>query len=77
MSHVYTHAYPNAGLPNAMGGYDETPENFAINSKHYCDLGVVNMVGGCCGTTPEYIAALWKVIQGIPPRFPPAKSNIL
>lgn len=49
---MYVHAYPNAGLPNAMGGYDETPENFAINSLKFCEDGMVNMIGGCCGTTP-------------------------
>jgi 5-methyltetrahydrofolate--homocysteine methyltransferase len=65
------HAYPNAGLPNAMGGYDETPENFALNAKKFCIDGLVNMIGGCCGTTPAYIAALWKEIQGIPPRVIP------
>lgn len=49
------HAYPNAGLPNAMGGYDETPEMFAEAIKSFADDGLLNMVGGCCGTTPEYI----------------------
>jgi len=68
ISHINVHAYPNAGLPNAMGGYDETAENFAINAKKFCDNGLVNMIGGCCGTTPDYIEALWKAIQGIKPR---------
>lgn len=52
ISHIYVHAYPNAGLPNAMGGYDETPENFAKNVKKFCIDGLINMIGGCCGTTP-------------------------
>ena len=62
ISHFNTHAYANAGLPNAMGGYDETPENFAINCKKFCTEGLVNMIGGCCGTTPNYIEALCKAI---------------
>jgi len=62
ISHFYVHAYPNAGLPNAMGGYDETPENFAKNAGVFCTDGLVNMIGGCCGTTPNYIAALWEAI---------------
>jgi 5-methyltetrahydrofolate--homocysteine methyltransferase len=59
---TYTHAYPNAGLPNAMGGYDESPENFAKNAKQFCADGLVNLIGGCCGTTPSYIAELWKAV---------------
>ena len=59
------HAYPNAGLPNAMGGYDETPENFAINLRKYATDGLVNMVGGCCGTTPNYIEALYDAVRGV------------
>ena len=64
----YVHAYPNAGLPNAMGGYDETPENFAANLKRYADDGLVNMVGGCCGTTPNYLEALYDAVKGVPRR---------
>ena len=52
---IYTHAYANAGLPNEMGGYDETPETFAAYAKEFCEEGYVNMIGGCCGTTPIYI----------------------
>lgn len=48
-----------------MGGYDETPENFAINAIKFCEDGVVNCIGGCCGTTPAYIAALWQKIKGM------------
>ena len=65
---MYVLAYPNAGLPNAMGGYDETPENFAKNVKKFCVDGLINMIGGCCGTTPDYIAALWNAVKGIPRR---------
>ncbi len=62
IANTYVHAYPNAGLPNAMGGYDETPEMFAEAIKRYADEGLVNMIGGCCGTTPEYIKALKEVV---------------
>lgn len=62
---TYVHAYPNAGLPNAMGGYDETPENFGLNVKKFAVDGYVNMLGGCCGTTPSYTAALKKAVEGI------------
>jgi 5-methyltetrahydrofolate--homocysteine methyltransferase len=63
-------AYPNAGLPNAMGGYDETP---ATMEKHYGEwarAGLVNILGGCCGTTPEHIAHLARAIEGVKPRIP-------
>ena len=57
------HSYPNAGLPNAMGGYDETPESFAKSVKLFLDTGLVNMLGGCCGTTPEHIGAVDKMLN--------------
>ena len=50
--------YPNAGLPNAMGEYDETPATMVAHLRHLLESGCVNVVGGCCGTTPEHIAAL-------------------
>lgn len=65
ISQCYVHAYPNAGLPNAMGGYDETPENFGANMRKYATDGLVNMVGGCCGTTPDYIEALYDAVKGV------------
>ena len=68
---TYVHAYPNAGLPNAMGGYDETPENFGANMRTFAVEGLVNMVGGCCGTTPAYINALYKAVKGIERRQVP------
>jgi 5-methyltetrahydrofolate--homocysteine methyltransferase len=77
ISHFYVHAYPNAGLPNAMGGYDETAENFAKNAKAFCTDGLVNMIGGCCGTTPDYIQALWEAVKDLPARLPAAKSKIM
>lgn len=57
-SHFYVHAYPNAGLPNALGGYDETPETFAENMEQFLKLNLVNMIGGCCGTTPDFMKVL-------------------
>jgi len=68
ISHIYVHAYPNAGLPNAMGGYDETAEHFAMNAKDFCTSGYVNMIGGCCGTTPNFINALWNAVKDVPRR---------
>ena len=65
IAECYVHAYPNAGLPNAMGGYDETPENFAKNMRKFATDGLVNMVGGCCGTTPDYIEALYDAVRGV------------
>ena len=54
----YITAHPNAGLPNALGGYDQTPEMMLAEMRHYVDEGLVNIIGGCCGTTPEHIRAL-------------------
>eukprot|EP00359_Climacostomum_virens_P007798 CAMPEP_0204906972 /NCGR_PEP_ID=MMETSP1397-20131031/6248_1 /ASSEMBLY_ACC=CAM_ASM_000891 /TAXON_ID=49980 /ORGANISM="Climacostomum Climacostomum virens, Strain Stock W-24" /LENGTH=1188 /DNA_ID=CAMNT_0052075979 /DNA_START=1890 /DNA_END=5456 /DNA_ORIENTATION=- len=58
LAHTYVHAYPNAGLPNAMGGYDEDPDTFALYASKFAADGLVNMLGGCCGTTPEHISKL-------------------
>ncbi|HAB31025.1 MAG TPA: 5-methyltetrahydrofolate--homocysteine methyltransferase [Cryomorphaceae bacterium] len=63
-------AYPNAGLPNAFGGYDESPEDMAAAVKEYLDLRIVNILGGCCGTTPAHIKAFALAAQGIQPRKP-------
>ncbi len=61
-------AHPNAGLPNAFGEYDETPEQMAVQIKKYIDKNLVNIVGGCCGTTPEHIEAIAALTVGITPR---------
>ncbi len=61
-------AHPNAGLPNAFGEYDETPEQMAAQIKEYVEKGLVNIVGGCCGTTPEHISAIAAVVSGVTPR---------
>lgn len=62
MAPFYSLAYPNAGLPNAMGGYDETPDQFAEKMLGFCSEGIINILGGCCGTTPEYIKALTETV---------------
>jgi len=60
--------YPNAGLPNAFGQYDETPDETAALVKDFADSGFVNIIGGCCGTTPDHIRAIAKAVQGVAPR---------
>lgn len=60
--------YPNAGLPNEMGGYDQSPEDMASQVKTMAEKGLVNIVGGCCGTTPAHIRAINKALDGISPR---------
>ena len=66
---VSTH--PNAGLPNAFGGYDETPEDMAAVLGEFARAGLLNLVGGCCGTTPEHIAAIAAAVRDVPPRALP------
>ncbi len=60
--------YPNAGLPNEMGTYDETPSQMAEAIRSMAGKGLVNIVGGCCGTTPDHIRALKEAVRGLPPR---------
>jgi 5-methyltetrahydrofolate--homocysteine methyltransferase len=60
--------HPNAGLPNAFGGYDETPGDMAAVLREFAEGGLLNLVGGCCGTTPEHIAAIAEAVRGLPPR---------
>jgi len=64
--------YPNAGLPNSLGGYDELPEETAEIVKELAKEGYVNIVGGCCGTTPEHIKAIARAVEGIKPRVIPS-----
>ncbi|HKY56763.1 MAG TPA: methionine synthase [Aeromicrobium sp.] len=61
---TFVSAYPNAGLPNAFGEYDETPERQAGYIAEFAEAGLVNIVGGCCGTTPEHIAAIAEAVRG-------------
>jgi 5-methyltetrahydrofolate--homocysteine methyltransferase len=71
----YISAYPNAGLPNSMGAYDQTPEDMAIEVGEYLAEGLVNIIGGCCGTTEAYIAKFVPMVEGVKPRIPVAKSD--
>ncbi|QDX82922.1 methionine synthase [Denitratisoma sp. DHT3] len=64
-------AHPNAGLPNAFGGYDETPEMLAAEIADWARSGLVNIVGGCCGTTPDHIRAIAQQVAAATPRVPP------
>ncbi len=66
-------AYPNAGLPNEMGGYDETPEDTARHLGEWAESSLVNVVGGCCGTTPAHIAAIAEAVKNKAPRAVPPK----
>jgi 5-methyltetrahydrofolate--homocysteine methyltransferase len=70
-------AHPNAGLPNAFGGYDETPDSMSAYMRDFAREGLVNIVGGCCGTTPEHIRAFGEAVAGIPPRKIPDKPRQL
>ncbi len=65
---VYVSAHPNAGLPNEFGEYDQSPEQMAKLVAEYAESGLVNIVGGCCGSTPEHIAAIAQAVEGIAPR---------
>ncbi|WP_244962555.1 methionine synthase [Mycolicibacter senuensis] len=65
---THVSCYPNAGLPNAFGEYDEDPERQASYIAEFAEAGLVNLVGGCCGTAPEHIAEIAKVVEGKPPR---------
>ena len=71
VSPCYVSAHPNAGLPNAFGGYDETPEEMAGVLREFAQSGLLNLVGGCCGTTPEHIRAIAQAVRGLPPRQRP------
>jgi 5-methyltetrahydrofolate--homocysteine methyltransferase len=66
--------YPNAGLPNELGEYDDTPENMAGVLGEFARLGLLNLVGGCCGTTPAHIAAIAAAVRGEAPRKPPTRE---
>eukprot|EP01116_Phalansterium_solitarium_P018239 TRINITY_DN4769_c0_g1_i2.p1 TRINITY_DN4769_c0_g1~~TRINITY_DN4769_c0_g1_i2.p1 ORF type:complete len:883 (+),score=364.73 TRINITY_DN4769_c0_g1_i2:119-2650(+) len=67
----FTHVYANAGLPNALGGYDQDPAQMAAFMKSFAEEGLFNMVGGCCGTSPDHIRAIAAAVAGVPPRVPP------
>jgi 5-methyltetrahydrofolate--homocysteine methyltransferase len=66
-------AYPNAGLPNAMGGYDETPHTMETHYAEWARAGLLNIAGGCCGTTPDHITHMKHAVEGVAPRAIPAR----
>jgi 5-methyltetrahydrofolate--homocysteine methyltransferase len=71
MAETYTSVHPNAGLPNAFGEYDDTPENMARQMGEWARSGWLNIAGGCCGTTPEFIRAIAAQVEGVAPRAIP------
>lgn len=73
----YISAYPNAGLPNALGQYDQTPDIMAAEVKEYLDQGLVNILGGCCGTTPAHIARFAQLATGYKPHQPAPRPQTL
>ncbi len=73
----YISAYPNAGLPNSLGQYDQSPEDMAQEVSEYIDEGLVNILGGCCGTTEAYIAKYEELIAGAKPHVPVSKPDCL
>lgn len=74
---TFISCYPNAGLPNAFGEYDEAPHETAAIIEEFADSGFVNLVGGCCGTTPAHIAAIAQAVEGKTPRVPVEASPAL
>jgi 5-methyltetrahydrofolate--homocysteine methyltransferase len=75
MSHHHISCYPNAGLPNEEGKYGETPDSLAAQLEKFVDQGWLNIVGGCCGTTPDHIAAIAAMTKGRAPRSPKPLSH--
>jgi len=73
----YISAYPNAGLPNIDGSYDETPEKMSNYIRRFVDEGLVNVIGGCCGTTPQHIAYYQDIVRGKQPHVPSSKPDCL
>jgi 5-methyltetrahydrofolate--homocysteine methyltransferase len=69
------HCYPNAGLPNAFGGYDQTPEEMAELLRGFATDGMVNLIGGCCGTTPDHIRAIANAVREVAPRPKPKRDE--
>lgn len=65
---AFVSTHPNAGLPNALGGYDESPSDMATVLGEFARAGLLNLVGGCCGTTPAHIGAIAEAVRGVPPR---------
>lgn len=72
---VLVHCYPNAGLPNAFGEYDETPATTASLLREFAESGFINIAGGCCGTTPDHIRAVAAAVEGLAPRRVPSPER--
>ncbi|WP_372390896.1 homocysteine S-methyltransferase family protein [Xanthomonas sp. NCPPB 3582] len=72
----YVSAHPNAGLPNAFGEYDETPEEMAATLREFAQAGLLNLVGGCCGTSPDHIRAIAAAVADLPPRQLPGAQEL-
>ncbi|MEU4220397.1 methionine synthase [Actinoplanes sp. NPDC026623] len=77
LADCFVSCYPNAGLPNQFGEYDEVPDQTASIVREFAQSGLVNVLGGCCGTTPEHIAAMAGVVDGLPPRVPVSATPAL
>jgi 5-methyltetrahydrofolate--homocysteine methyltransferase len=77
VAEVPVSCYPNAGLPNAFGEYDDTPENMAKEMGAWARAGFLNLAGGCCGTTPRHIHAIAAAVRGLPPRGAPRRAPML
>ncbi len=77
IAECYVSAHPNAGLPNEFGEYDLGPEAMAEQIQEWAQAGLLNLVGGCCGTSPAHIAAMSKAVEGLPPRVPKAPDHAL
>ncbi len=77
LADTFVSCYPNAGLPNAFGEYDEEPHQTAAVIREFADAGFVNVVGGCCGTTPDHIHDIAQTVEGLTPRTPPESSLAL
>ena len=77
IAECYVTCYPNAGLPNAFGGYDETPADMAAVLGEFAASGFVNLVGGCCGSTPAHIAAIARAVRGRPRAGSPKSAHAL
>jgi 5-methyltetrahydrofolate--homocysteine methyltransferase len=73
---VFTTCHPNAGLPNPFGGYDEQPDTTAKYLREFAEAGLANILGGCCGTTPEHIRRVATALEGLPPRRVPASRRL-
>ncbi len=77
LADTFVAAHPNAGLPNEFGGYDESPEAMAAAMREFAEAGIVNVVGGCCGTGPAHVTAVAEAARGLRPRAVPSRPEAL